>query len=69
MWTLDDEMRALNLDREQGRLAWFDQIGCHCGDSTTTQSLADFRADGPPPFIGPLPPDVAAQLAAALATI
>ncbi len=68
MWTLDDELRALTLDLERGRLAWFDQIGCHCGDSTTTQSIAAFRQEGPPPFIGPLPADVATALEAALAT-
>jgi hypothetical protein len=64
MWTLNDEMRAVAIDLETQVLSWFDQIGCHCGDTTETQAGAAYLQDGPPPFIGPLPADVAAELKA-----
>lgn len=66
MWTDDMEMRAVTVDLETHTLAWFDQIGCHCGDSTHTQSGADFLRDGAPSFVGPLPAAVAEELEAAL---
>ena len=66
-WLLDDEIRALVVDVDARALHWYDQIGCHCTDEDyLVQSLGDYQQDGPPPFIGPLPEDVAAELAVVL---
>jgi hypothetical protein len=63
-WLLADDIRALIVDVDAGMLNWFDQIGCHCTDEDFfSQSLLDFQREGPPAFIGPLPDDVAAELA------
>ena len=69
-WLLDEDIPALIVDVDAGMLNWFDQVGCHCTDEDfLSQSLIDFQREGPPAMIGPLPEDVAEELAQSLRLI
>lgn len=62
MWTEQDSLRGLQVDGDRRLLHWFDEPGCHCGDSTWSQPAADFLRQGAPGWVGALPADVAAEL-------
>lgn len=68
MWLAGDELRGLSLDLATASLRWHDAVGCHCADEEyEDQSLADYRQAGPPPWVGPLPADIASEVEAAVA--
>ncbi len=69
MWLSGADLRGLSLDLHERSLTWIWQAGCHCADEDAiVQSVAQFRQEGTPALIGPLPADVAAELDSALAT-
>lgn len=66
MWLSGDALRGLSLDQE-GNLIWIWQAGCHCADEDAiVQSVAQFRQQGAPSLIGPLPEDIDGELQEAL---
>jgi hypothetical protein len=68
MWLDGYDVRGVSFDLESGRLQWHDVVGCHCTDEEfLEQSLADYRQDGPPPAIGLVPADTAAEIEETLA--
>lgn len=67
MWRDGDQVRGLSFDREASVLLWHTDIGCHCNQhSDLEQSVEAFKQGGPPAFVGPLPADVAAEVAESL---
>jgi hypothetical protein len=63
MWLDGYDVRGVSFDQESGRFQWYDVAGCHCTDEEfLEQNLADFRQDGPPPAIGLVPADIAAEI-------
>lgn len=69
MWLNGMQVCGLRLDRQDGTLKWYDETGCHCTDEEYyLQTVQEYREQGVPVFVGPLPEDVAAELEAELAT-
>ena len=67
MWLAGDALRGLSLDQEEANLTWIWQAGCHCADEDAiVQSIDQFRQQGTPSLIGPLPDDIAGELWAVL---
>jgi hypothetical protein len=68
MWKQpDDEIWGLTVNRDKGRVEWYDGIGCACGDSFAEQTFADFLQKGP--RFGDLPDDVLAEVQTTLKTL
>jgi hypothetical protein len=67
MWLDGSDIRGLSIDVESRRLHWYDVVGCHCSDEETIeQSLESYRQEGAPPYVGPVPADIAAEIEIAL---
>lgn len=66
IWKANDGINGLKINTERGLLEWFDEIGCACGDSTDTQTYADFLAKGA--LLGTIPADVLSEARAAVST-
>jgi len=47
MWKDGEDLNGLQIDAEEGRLEWFDGVGCACGDSTLSQTYDQFAQKGP----------------------
>ena len=58
---------GVTLDVGRRLLQWYDEPGCACGDSSALQPAADFLQRGPRG--GSPPPDVIAEMRAALARL
>lgn len=67
IWKAGEDVNGLKIDQENRRLEWFDAVGCACGDSTLTQTFADFVQRGP--AFGSLPDDILAELNASLSAM
>jgi hypothetical protein len=67
MWRSGEALNGLQIDTDAGRLEWFDGPGCACGDSTLSQTYADFAARGP--AFADIPDDILAEVRAALAQL
>jgi hypothetical protein len=66
MWADDSGgVQGAILDLEAGRIQWFDQPGCACGEDEQFQSLSDFLAHGS--FYLSPPSDVVDELRALVA--
>jgi hypothetical protein len=63
MWLDGYDVRGVSFDLESGRLQWYDVVGCHCTDEEfLEQSLVAYSQNGPPPGIGLVPADTAAEI-------
>ena len=68
IWHTNDAVYGLRLDLADGRLEWYDTIGCDCDDNTAEQTLAQYQQTGVPNVI-PIPPsDILTELNQALET-
>ncbi|MDX1994679.1 MAG: hypothetical protein SF029_20010 [bacterium] len=67
MWKDGEELNGLKLNRDTGRLEWYDGVGCACGDSTAEQTVEQFRSRGP--AFGNPPADVLEELETAITTL
>jgi hypothetical protein len=67
LWQAGDGINGLKINQERSLLEWYDSIGCACGDSTDTQSYAEFLAQGPK--FSSIPDDVAAEVQESLAAL
>lgn len=68
IWHTNDNVYGLRLDLADGRLEWYDTIGCDCDDNTAEQTIAQYQQTGIPNVI-PIPPsDILAELHQALKT-
>jgi len=50
-WIWADEpsggVKGARLNLAEGLVEWFDQPGCACGDAIASQTIMDFREQGP----------------------
>ena len=70
MWVENDTVVGLRLDVAQHVLRWQVDIGCHCaGDDALVQTAVAYRQEGPPAGVPAPPPDVAAEIEAALSQL
>jgi hypothetical protein len=68
VWLWADEnggTQGVTVDYPHGKLLWYDNPGCACGDSTHEQTIADFLQKGAR-YAEP-PDDIVAEMRAALA--
>ena len=66
IWYANDTVYGLRLDLEDGRLEWYDTVGCDCDDDAIRQTIAQYRQTGAPNVIPIPPPDILAELNQAL---
>lgn len=69
MWTVNGEINALRIDRDEGVLRWYDAIGCSCDTSAVDQPLADYATNGSPASFAPPPEDIATAIAVTVAAL
>jgi hypothetical protein len=67
MWPYNNGVQGVMLNPATGRLSWFDNPGCACGDSAQEQTIEDFLKNGP--LYGSPPDDVLAEMRAVLETV
>jgi hypothetical protein len=67
MWPHDNGVQGVTVNRETGRLSWYDNPGCACGDNPQEQTVEDFLKNGP--LYGRPPDDVLEEIQAALEVI
>lgn len=63
MWSAGEGVNGAQIDERRQRIAWYDEVGCACGDSTTSQTFADFLARGASFSV---PDEIAAEIRAAI---
>ena len=68
-WLANDTVSGMMLDAENGRLTWYEGIGCYCDDGAATQTVAEFLQHGVPAGMGALPEDVLAEMNRSVAAI
>lgn len=65
MWaTSSGGVNGVEFDTDQSLLMWYDEMGCACGDSSATQTPADFLTNGP--RFSNLPADVQQEITTSL---
>jgi hypothetical protein len=67
MWRHNDGVQGVTINADNGRLNWYDNPGCACGDNAQEQTIEDFLKYGP--LYGRPPADVLAEMRAALETM
>jgi hypothetical protein len=60
-------VNGLKINRDKGLLEWYDDLGCACGDSTTTQTYQEYAQRGP--AFSSMPEDVQAEVEQSLAAL
>lgn len=67
MWAHNNGVQGVLVNRDSGRLHWYDNPGCACDDNSQEQTIDDFLAHGP--LYGSPPDDVSVEMRAALQSI
>jgi hypothetical protein len=67
MWPHNNGVQGVTINLGMGRLHWYDNPGCACGDNVQEQTIQDFLKNGA--LYGSPPEEVLEEMRAVLETL